>query len=727
MSKDWDPPPSDRQSFVTHPQQSRRPHHHEPPPLHRNERQQPDPLQNNDDYHDHSLPRNHSPRGHSPGRHSPRGAQVTGTLRVASPEARREHVQTIPGPGQRPGASASAAGGPSSPRPSSGPSPPADPRRRRPRTAPRSGGALATAAAAPNKASFTRNVAVPASNSSALSHGIRGCGEIGRTDAPNESWRGGDHHPDESFSMKRAENVNSGERSGAGVNDDSARRGHGAELRPSGDNHNRIDALNRRRRAGGEPWKNSPPPAPAALAISIEGVTLGGRDEPPPDDSGGVHMRSSLDLQQPSADGNLPARPPAPQEQEEHWPQHHLPPSQGQPHGSGAVGTSSEFGHSAGPPPPSLLAAPAERPWMESQRSPDSYSNDNSGAAEGLQHGFDQSMVQLRVGQMPPPVEGGPPPDGGQSQTAYAQAMHSKRFWGPSAESGGGGRGAGAGNVAVNGTPQPHPPITPQNPVAVQCPDQFFPVGPPPNQTFNGPAPSQTFLSQVSVPVHVVQVPQEQQQWSDGGRGGDSGNTSGQRSPSWPYAARTWRIFNVGGNKNRSSSPRVSKETPGGVGMGALGAGKQSLSQSPAGTDQRPDAGKDRDGVTEQVATPSEADQKVAPQAAQAEPETLSTNDAPVDVSARQADEELPNEKTSHEAKDKVVDLTSGGVRDSSGSVPAAATSADVCDVSLAIPTELDHPRMAPTPIARVAWSVAELRNRFPRCGLVSSCDGCRF
>ncbi|CAN0150695.1 unnamed protein product, partial [Laminaria digitata] len=131
------------------------------------------------------------------------------------------------------------------------------------------------------------------------------------------------------------------------------------------------------------------------LAVSVQGVTLGGRGVPVDDDPGGVHVRLPLrGKPPPPADkGRRPRGPhppppphssqPRPQERESQWwlpsRQEQFPPSRGpRSVDRGALpgyAHGSDYSHDrpASPPPPPVAVAAGQQPWRNRQHSVESF------------------------------------------------------------------------------------------------------------------------------------------------------------------------------------------------------------------------------------------------------------------------------------------------------------------------------------------------------------------
>lgn len=447
------------------------------------------------------------------------------------------------------------------------------------------------------------------------------------------------------------------------------------------------------------------------LAVSIQGVTLGGRGARRPgrsmprrDDPGGVHIRLPLRGQkhprtpQVSLLGRESRSPVEDDDRRRPQQFRHAPPLSRDPGVTGDIPPDFVHVNSTSPPP-------TQRPWMNSHKSADSFDKRRSTVGDGdkgVGHG-----VQ-RHGRPPlddfAPGDVGPRPGGSHRRSAYAQAMHNKRFMGSAAgmAEGGGeinGRGigppvGGTGTLAVGGGFVP-----PHRPTPLHGPYQrLSPHDHSPKSLFQG----------------------SYGRWDDEDAGIDSGGGGGgsdQDLRLGPLGVGNWSSLGSDG-RDEVSFPvtHTSPEwTPAGVvAPGSLEAGipcdpPWAHPASPYG-ETRAEFFTRGGAMTAKGKGKSGSDRRTGT----SEPGEVSTDSGGRKPSTQAAAADQPTEaeapvKGSLETEKVDVATTVDSV-DAAQTAPAAAASPAAAGSTKTVVER----RLKPTPLAKAAWSTGDLASRFP-------------
>eukprot|EP00904_Undaria_pinnatifida_P001413 jgi/Undpi1/11272/HiC_scaffold_30.g13570.m1 len=477
-----------------------------------------------------------------------------------------------------------------------------------------------------------------------------------------------------------------------------------------------------RRNDGDRDWRRSQerggsqPP----LAVSVQGVTLGGRSVQAADDPGGVHVRLPLRGKPPLAHqgrgpGGAPPRPhsqPQPQEGKSQW---WLPSRQEQPPPPGprsidgalpdhARGPGYAHDGPASPPRP----PPGQQPWQNRRHSGESFhSNGDSGGCSGgngFQNRAYASGFDHRPRQATPPPNVGPQqlPNGGQRRFAYAQAMHNKRFMG-SASSGaaagggaggfdGGGCRGGAGTFAP-GFPLPHPSMPPPMPPPIPPPMPPPPHDPGPQFTPHD-YPRQPPLFQEGPPGHWDNGFRDGHFGCGGGGDGDGGGSNGvgvEEDPSrMPMEGQAWGAF--------FEDVEDGEAFP----LGAVARKGRAKTVGEGGCDKET----------------SESDEKLdndpSPAAEQTAPETNPTPPAEETVQ--------PAVKAPAQDPEPVggASVAASAIEASSAIEESQLPDADTAPADSPAKTARER-RLEPSPLAKAVWSIGDLASRFPKLAVPES------
>lgn len=458
------------------------------------------------------------------------------------------------------------------------------------------------------------------------------------------------------------------------------------------------------------------------LALSIEGVTLGGRGIPPrPVPMGGIHVRLPLRGQRaPAQQQGLPPRGPSPRTFHHEPAAFHRepPPSRGPP---SARDMRPDFAsvNSASP-----SRSPEKYPWQHHNHpSAEPFHTSSSGNGDGdigdagyrRSHHPPMNRPAVQMTQPSPLTVARPHlPEGGQRRSAYAQAMHNKRFMGSTT---GGGRGGGV--PGRGGAPPPA--ARPANPGT-----GYGPPRPPRPQR----DPFPRFSQKNYLPEQRFRGSPPPGRWGEGFRGEDLGGTgydfgggsnavgSGfdQSAMMEPTANHTWDDFcddeDIDFPLVHTSpewTPALSKE--------ALGSPQRDQAQaSPrkttgAGGETRAEfirrrgamVGKGKGNLKGKA--PAKGFACVEDKVHESDSHSVGPQptDTPVEentsVSIREAESDSQRDVTPTEDG-----TDSAGAETADTKRAAASPQEAVCDQ-----------RLEPSPLAKLGWSVGDLASRFPR------------
>lgn len=479
-----------------------------------------------------------------------------------------------------------------------------------------------------------------------------------------------------------------------------------------------------RRGSGG--WeKESRPP----LAVSIERVTLGGI-APPPGHTAGVHVRLPLRGQHPSTHQVvLPTGPPLPsQEHNPRWrpPFHHESPPPRNPLNESGMVIGAVRLPSALP-----LLPPGQHPWLNRQSSADSFLG-GSGSESIDRGGGGFSHLNHPPMNHPPVTMSSPQqidvdpqllPGGGQRRSAYAQAMHNKRFMGSAKEgqagevggaivSKGGGGAIGGANRALGAGFRPPPKMS-------ECDPH------PPLRRHN------------YTPKPMFQKASHPGSWKDGYRGNGvdmsvgsvaNGGGVGHHPPMGSTAVgQAWGFLCDNGDDDDEPFPLVhtSPEWTPAVGLGApIESQQQEASlrnKSSIGSDD--DTGSDGSngnsggGTRADVVKQQDAMVDKGKTGLKRESEACSPSSGLIQVS--ESNPKSPIENTDQVAEKKLVKTseTKEGISLATAAVGdgTEAFDGDPGFSFTSAGTIREQDRLEPSPLAKVSWSIRDLAYQFPR------------